>query len=61
MGIFNPCTRVLSIWALLAPGVIPQYSEGFDAAELFEDDNKCKNLLAPINGEISCYVSDFDT
>lgn len=60
MGMHTP-TRVMSIIGLFLAGrVTPQYSEGFNAAELM-DDNKCKNLLAPINGDISCFVSDFDT
>lgn len=64
MGMLNPA-KVLSLWTILAPGVTPAeksvYSEGFDSAELFTEKNLCRNLLAPINGEINCYVSDYDT
>lgn len=64
MGMLNPA-KVLSLWTILAPGVTPAeksvYSEGFDSAELFTERNLCRNLLAPINGEINCYVSDYDT
>lgn len=60
MGLTDPCRMLSFIGLFLSGRVTPQYSEGFNAADLLAD-NKCNNLLAPINGDISCFVSDFDT
>ena len=60
MGLTGPCRMLSFIGLFLSGRVTPQYSEGFNAADLLAD-NKCNNLLAPINGDISCFVSDFDT